>query len=1066
MIINRQLSLSQQKKGRHQLLLFSFMNGIALTFITGNVLSLYLLKIGFSASLVAGIISLGYAGTLFALAGKWLITKVGVSSSIRVSWIFCGILAMLLSIIPFAYNKHFVTDIEIFLIGTVLFIFYAFKSIGNSAVPPLMDEFADENNQEKFNSKLLLLFNIATIIAILIAVFLHLGFRTSLLYQILIFSGGIIIIISSFICSKMQESPVPMESAKSIKTDKLLSLIWNNKKYRSFLIFQSLVRAMILVIIPISILALKTTYKVSDETALLFALIQLLGGFATIYFYGIISDISGPKPLILINIIGLFVICILWLYAPDTFTWGYCVVIFLIGGSCFFGLDSSLKHYYITIIPRKDIVGVSLWFTTIKGAVAGTIGILLGGGLIKFYSMVAIHHNHIFKYYYLSMVILLLPVLYYACSLKSSSTDDWSIKDVLKLFLAPLKIYSYYSINSQTKYSSLSDELDNVNQLMGMSADVSEDSLIYYMKSPDCMIRTTALYSMYNLQLKEETKIAIFNCIKEYTAIHAFVGSLVLAKNNFAPALPYFRKGLLTKDDPRVWYSVMALTIMKDEKSYKKIIQIFTEAENQNLIYYCSIAIGTMRDKNNLYYLLDKLSSSIFLKKDVINSIVDAIVKVISCDVIFYRFIRLFNHDYVKGISGLIDYIDCSRVPGLHVSPKTFISNYSKVMDETKRKNMMINYLKSAFELDTPEMKELRIFKHYFTIIKRNQIRERLAIALFIKIFCKDEATDDVDAYKGNTINDLLRSGAHEEVSLLSKKVQQNSAYIEPSQESVNKPNLIQSTIEKPTKLIAAIIFLCLSYFLHALNRSIDLNNIPDIKHYVIVNIIVMGLVCVIWMTYLISKGKNWSRFFLLIYFIFLIPRVVYNTFNYVIYEHITYAHLCVQVLFLVVGFILLFSKESSLWFKKIKIENNNTHSVCWNYKVSSIFFYLSYSIVVYSAFFISRGTNVPFFDSISHYKFNYITFIYQNVVMALVLNILIIQSIRNGSKLAGVIYFVLIVIAVYAKHYCLLLGFASDPLFINWIMRVSLQIVAFIILFQKDIYRLFNFILNKKPNS
>ena len=105
---------------------------------------------------------------------------------------------------------------------------------------------------------------------------------------------------------------------------------------------------------------------------------------------------------------GLFIICILWLYAPDTFLWGYCTVIFLIGGSCFFGLDSSLKHYYITLIPKKDIVGVSLWFTTIKGAVAGTIGVVLGGGLIKFYSILAIN-SHIFKYYYLSMDYFIAP---------------------------------------------------------------------------------------------------------------------------------------------------------------------------------------------------------------------------------------------------------------------------------------------------------------------------------------------------------------------------------------------------------------------------------------------------------------------------------------------------------------------------------------------------------------------------------------------------------------------------------------------------------------------------------
>ena len=374
----------------------------------------------------------------------------------------------------------------------------------------------------------------------------------------------------------------------------------------------------------------------------------------------------------------------------------------------------------------------------------------------------------------------MLPVLYYACYLKSSSTDEWRIKKVLKLLIAPLKIYSYYSINSQIKYSSQSDELENVYQLMRMSADVSEDRLIYYLKSPDYYVRAAALYSMYNLQLKEETKIALFDCIKEYTSIHIFAGSLILAKNNFTPALPYFRKGLLTKNDPRLWSSVAALAIMKDEESYKKIIQIFNEAENQILIYHCSIAIGRMRDKNNLSYLFEKLSNPTVLDKDVRHSIVDAIVKIISCDVIFYKFIRLLNHDYVKGISGLIDNIDSTRVPGLLVSPKTFIINYSNEIDKTKRKNLITDYLKDVLEFDTPEINELKVFKNYYNKIRQGQIRERLAIALFIKIFYKTEAADDVNANKENK---LSRSRTHE-ISPLSKNVQPNSVYIEPTKNS------------------------------------------------------------------------------------------------------------------------------------------------------------------------------------------------------------------------------------------------------------------------------------------
>jgi len=748
MILKGQLSLSQQRTGRNKLLVFSFLNGIALTFMTGNVFSLYLLKLGFSSSIIAVLISFGYAGALFTLTGKWFISKFGVSSTLRISWGFCGILALLLSVIPFAYNKGLVSTFEMLLIGTVFLVFCVFKSIGTGAIPPLMGEFTDQNNKGKFISKFFLFFNISTITAIIIVFFLYVGFENLLIFQILIFLAGIIKIFCSLFLYGTYESQVPMESAKSIKTYKLLSLIWNKKEYRNFLVFKSLARAGLVLVIPISMLALKTTYQIDDVTALIFASIQLVGGFFTVYIYGIISDYTGPKPLVIINLISLFVICLLWLYAPDFFVWGYCAAIFFIGGSCLFGLDSSLNHYYLTIIPRKDSVGISLWFTTIGGIVAGVAGIIFSGGLIKLYSMIAIYSN-VFKYYYFSMLILLIPVLYFASTLKTSSKDEWSIKDVLKLLIAPMKIYSLYSLQTQTKYSSAVDELDNVNSLLGLSSDLSEKHLLYYLESPDFFIRSTAILSMFNLQLREESKRAIYMTFKKYdnTSVNSFVAAIVLARNNYTKALPLFRKGLSNNDTPLAWSSMMFLAIMKDEVSYKKIIKIFKDTDYPTLVSYGAVAISMMKDKSTLGCMLDRITHFMILGKTIYaDEIIMSISKILSCDVVFYRYFRMIQQDGAKAIINTIDLIDDTRGLGLSTSPKSILSVYLKEVNEMTKKIMILNYLKEALNRDIPEMKELLIFKNYFDKTDLNLIPNRLMACIFIKIFCVNEHIDDEPA--------------------------------------------------------------------------------------------------------------------------------------------------------------------------------------------------------------------------------------------------------------------------------------------------------------------------------
>ena len=151
MIIDESLSLSQQATGRKKLLLFSFLNGISLTFITGNVLSLYLLKVGCSTPVVAVIASFGYLGTLFAFTGKSFIARLGVAATLRLAWIFCGFAGIALAIIPFFIFWVDSRAILIILITSITFFFFVFKSIGTASTQPLMGEFTDKDNQECFH---------------------------------------------------------------------------------------------------------------------------------------------------------------------------------------------------------------------------------------------------------------------------------------------------------------------------------------------------------------------------------------------------------------------------------------------------------------------------------------------------------------------------------------------------------------------------------------------------------------------------------------------------------------------------------------------------------------------------------------------------------------------------------------------------------------------------------------------------------------------------------------------------------------------------------------------------
>ena len=201
-----------------------------------------------------------------------------------------------------------------------------------------MGEFTNVDNQGEFSSKYFLYYTVATVLAIGTILCFISGHKTLLVFQLIIFLGGIIELACSYVFIGVRETKVPSKSAQSIITKKLLSFIWKNKEYRRFLYCRSFARAGMILIIPISILALKKLYGVSDQIALTFAFVQLTGGIITTYLNGIVSEETGPKPLIIIYTLLLFLISLLWIFAPSTFHWSFCLIIFFLGVCVYVGL--------------------------------------------------------------------------------------------------------------------------------------------------------------------------------------------------------------------------------------------------------------------------------------------------------------------------------------------------------------------------------------------------------------------------------------------------------------------------------------------------------------------------------------------------------------------------------------------------------------------------------------------------------------------------------------------------------------------------------------------------------
>lgn len=655
MAIQKELSPQQQAEDRKKLLIISFINGLSFTCISKNVLSLFLLKAGCPPSLVTIIASFLFLGTVFAFIAKFLISKRGLASTMLLSWLLRSTAALFLGLVPFLAYFGFNSWIMVFL-TLFSFLIFASRSFGVVTLQPLFREVVNNENRGKFSSHFFLFYCIATLIT-MGCIYYILKFSSSILtFQGIIFFGAITGFICTLVIRKVQESTAPTISAQNASFVKTISQVWNNSTYRKFLIVRSLAVGALIITVSVSVIALKNVYNVSDQTALFFSLIQLCGSIVITYMGGILSEFTGPKPLITIYIVLLIIVSLMWILAPYQFNGIYVGVIFFLCGAGFRGVFSSLMHYFLVIAP-EDNVGMSLMYSLTSGLFAGIAGIFIGGGFLKFFAVLNFNDFLIYRSYYAIMVFLLLIVLFFVNRLEA--VKDWKVSKVLGLLFTPKDMLTLYFLYGLEKYSGQKQEYANVDKLEQRPSELAEDTMLYYLKSPRMQLRLKALRGLNRINYSKKSKKAIIEELKNGEFSTGYLAAIVLGEGGVQEAVPILRKYLKSNDVYLKGNSMIALSMLKDSESYQAIIRNFKETNNPRLLICGSIAIANM-ERHELISLLLKKTQNPECPKVVYQEILCSTARLSGTGDPFYKFLRMSSNNQRAALLNLSENLDLS----------------------------------------------------------------------------------------------------------------------------------------------------------------------------------------------------------------------------------------------------------------------------------------------------------------------------------------------------------------------------------------------------------------------
>jgi len=295
--------------------------------------------------------------------------------------------------------------------------------------------------------------------------------------------------------------------------------------------------------------------------------------------------------------------------------------------------------------------------------------------------------------------------------------------------------------------------------------------------------------------------------------------------------------------------------------------------------------------------------------------------------------------------------------------------------------------------------------------------------------------------------------------------------------------------MSKPNKLLAGFLFLYISYFIVVLNLCSYIRGIEHVTDTAIFDLeityqTILFLIALVWLTYEIGKGSDWLRYYLLIFIIAAIPRLWFElgtnlflldmvpSFQLGVHKSsiIDLLHKIIPLVSAILGLLLLFSKDSSNWFKQVKQSNSYKKTISNSIKISSICFYFAYGITVLS-YVIFLYEKIP-----SSRAFTFFYLLGCLLLSTCTINILFIYAISKGRKLLGIIY----LMVIFISQLSCFIHLAADLNFYNTFLQarpynfsfgmifgfiqIPIQLIAFILFFQNDIINQFRKLL--KYNS
>ena len=377
MIIEGPFTDKLRRRSQKYFYLYNLLNGASYMCLGETIIILLALKLKCRDSVVSTIGAMLFYGYVILPLGKFLAARIGAASSQAVFWVARNFAALFVASSAFWYYcGHPTLAMTVLLSGA--FLFYGFRAAGVVLMQPLVGNVTTPSERSTFLAFNSAFFYGSSLIALLaISLLLHFYDGIAPLIAIII-AGSILGFTSSYFIKNICETDELKKAASGPFISGLRDAL-KNRSVRQQILSGMTMNLCLSMVFPISMLTLKRGYGLSDKSALLYSIVQLLGSVLAAKYSATLTRQIGPRRMLITIYCTILCLALAWLLAPLQPHFLFIAPLFFMIGATNMAQGNAITHYFLQTIPVREQVNATILVSTFSGFLGGLSASLIAG---------------------------------------------------------------------------------------------------------------------------------------------------------------------------------------------------------------------------------------------------------------------------------------------------------------------------------------------------------------------------------------------------------------------------------------------------------------------------------------------------------------------------------------------------------------------------------------------------------------------------------------------------------------------------------------------------------------